>query len=111
MEFARRLRREATREERVVWEVLRDRRFMGLKFRRQHVIEGFVVDFYCHEMRLAVEIDGKIHEKQKEYDERRQGIIEDTGIRFVRVKNEEIWEDINIMLDRISAEKKRNLKG
>jgi very-short-patch-repair endonuclease len=69
--FARNLRKEATSEEKKVWNALRNRKVLNLKFRRQHVIEGFVVDFYCHELRLAIEIDGKIHKRQKEYDELR----------------------------------------
>ncbi len=100
-EFARSLRKEATREERKVWNTLRNRQFLNLKFRRQHVIEGFVVDFYCHELRLAIEIDGKIHDKQKEYDEIRQTLIEDNGIRFIRVTNDEINSDMNILLNKI----------
>ncbi len=53
---------------------------MNLKFRRQHVIEGFVVDFYCHDLRLAIEIDGKVHDRQREYDEIRQTLIEGEGL-------------------------------
>jgi very-short-patch-repair endonuclease len=69
--------------------------------RRQHVIEGFVIDFYCHELRIALEIDGKIHEKQKKYDELRQKIIEERGINFVHVTNKEINTDIQILLSKI----------
>jgi len=100
-QFSRQLRKEATPEEVKVWEVLRGRRFMNLKFRRQHVIEGFVVDFYCHDLRLAIEIDGKVHDRQREYDELRQTLIEEKGYRFVRVTNEEVNMDITILLNRI----------
>ena len=99
--FARELRREATPEEKKVWGVLRNRNFLNLKFRRQHVIEGFVVDFYCYELCLAIEIDGTIHEKQKEYDILRQGLIEEKDIKFIRVTNEEINKDIGILLTKI----------
>ncbi len=105
-EFARRLRKEATKEEKIVWEVLRNRKYLNLKFRRQHVVEGFVVDFFCYELDLAVGIDGKIHEMQKEYDELRQNIIEEKGIKFIRVTNEEIRKDVNILLERIAYTKK-----
>jgi very-short-patch-repair endonuclease len=98
--FSRNLRHESTPEEIKVWNVLRNRKFFKYKFRRQHVIEGFVVDFYCHELRIALEIDGKIHEKQKEYDELRQKIIEERGINFVRVTNKEINTDIQILLSK-----------
>jgi very-short-patch-repair endonuclease len=64
-EFSRNLRRESTPEEKKVWNALRNRKYNNYKFRRQHVIEGFVVDFYCQKLNLAIEIDGKIHERQK----------------------------------------------
>jgi very-short-patch-repair endonuclease len=101
--FARILRKEATNEEIIVWEVLRNRKFMNLKFRRQHVIEGFVVDFYCHKLKLAVEIDGEIHNKQKDYDELRQCLIQDHGIQFIRMTNKEIRGDVNLLLVKISV--------
>jgi very-short-patch-repair endonuclease len=101
--FTRSLRKEQTREEAIVWNLLRNRKFMNLKFRRQHDIEGFIVDFYCHQLRLAVEIDGKIHDKQKDYDELRQDLISGKGIRFVRVTNDEVSRDINILFERIRS--------
>lgn len=61
-DLARELRRSATDAERRAWEVLRDRRCLGLKFRRQQVIRGFIVDFYCAELRLAIELDGGVHD-------------------------------------------------
>ena len=99
--LARVLRKEQTVEEAKVWGALRNRRFCNLKFRRQHDIEGFIVDFYCHELRLAIEVDGKVHEKQAEYDELRQEIIESAGVRVIRVTNDELNRDMNILLERI----------
>ena len=99
--FARELRKEQTPEETLLWEILRNRQFMNLKFRRQHVIEGFVVDFYCHELRLAIEVDGGVHNNQKDYDELRQSLIEDKGIRFIRVQNEEVKGNVDTLLERI----------
>ena len=101
--FARQLRKEQTAEERIIWELLRDRRYMNLKFRRQHDIDGFIVDFYCHEARLVVEIDGKIHDKQKDYDLLRQSLIEEKGIRVVRITNEEVNTDVGAVLKKIGA--------
>jgi very-short-patch-repair endonuclease len=101
-QFARNLRKESTPEENKVWNVLRNRKFHNCKFRRQHVIEGFVVDFYSQKLRLAIEIDGKIHERQKEYDELRQRLIEEKGIKFIRITNEEINKDITQLLCKIS---------
>ncbi len=66
--LARELRKAAAREEVIVWKALKNRKFYNLKFKRQYITEGFVVDFYCHELNLVIEIDGKIHEKQKGYD-------------------------------------------
>jgi very-short-patch-repair endonuclease len=99
--FAGNLRYESTPEEKKVWNALRNRKFHNYKFRRQHVIEGFVVDFYCQKLRLAVEVDGKIHERQKEYDELRQQLIEEKGIKFIRITNEEINKDIEIVFSKI----------
>ena len=61
-----------------------------------------MVDFYCKKLRLAIEVDGKIHERQKEYDELRQRLIEEKGIKFIRVTNEEINRDIEILFSKIS---------
>jgi very-short-patch-repair endonuclease len=61
--FARQLRQEQTKAEKIVWEQLRNRKFKGLKFRRQHVIEGFILDFYCPDAKLGIEVDGNIHQK------------------------------------------------
>src|SRR6185369_4893769 len=73
LELARALRRAATPSEKRVWEILRDRRRHGLKFRRQQVVRGFVVDFYCAAHRLAVELDGGIHDEtdQRSWDSER----------------------------------------
>ena len=99
--FARTLRKKQTHEEQKVWEVLRNRRFHNLKFRRQHVLEGFVVDFYCHRLRLVVEIDGKVHEKQKEYDGLRQAILEESGYIIIRVSNDEVNRNMDVLLNRL----------
>jgi len=73
--------------------MLRNRKYRNLKFRRQHVIDGFVVDFYCHELSLVIEIDGKIHDKQKDYDKLRQSLIETKGFRFIRITNKQLRDD------------------
>ena len=88
-----------TPSEEVMWEILRNRRLDGKKFLRQHVIyygyamgnyQFFIVDFYCAEEKLVIEIDGGIHEYQKEYDEQRTLILEESGLRILRIKNEEL---------------------
>ncbi|OGB90657.1 hypothetical protein A2625_04445 [candidate division WOR-1 bacterium RIFCSPHIGHO2_01_FULL_53_15] len=88
--FARTLRKDQTKAEKIVWELLRKRKFKNLKFRRQHVIEGFVLDFYCHELRLGIEVDGGIHLKRRDYDRLRQEVIESEGIMIIRIRNKEL---------------------
>lgn len=100
-ELARELRKNQTPTEKIVWNLLRNRNFLNLKFRRQKEIQGFIVDFYCDEYSLAIEIDGKIHDKQKEYDEWRQIQIESKGVHFIRVTNAEVYRDVNILLKQI----------
>ncbi len=80
---------------------------MGLKFRRQHIIRGYVVDFYCHELQLAIEIDGGTHNLQEDYDSFRQEAIEEIGIRFIRVSNRLINSNLSILLKQIKEMKNR----
>ena len=101
MGFARGLRVEQTGGERLVWAALRGRRLLDLKFRRQHVIVGYVVAFYCHSLRLAIEIDGEVHDKQQDYDKLRQDLIENTGVTIIRVSNADIKKNINTLLSKI----------
>ena len=82
---ARRMRKEPTDSAGLHWSALRDRRLAGRKFRRKHPAGRFVLDFYCHEERLAVEVDGAIHEFQRQADNERRQILESMGIRFLRL--------------------------
>jgi very-short-patch-repair endonuclease len=95
---AKRLRREMTGEERILWSHLRTNRFHGLHFRRQQVVQGFIVDFYCHAARLVIEVDGPIHTDRKGYDQERDAYLEGLGLQVLRVKNEEIRRDIGGVL-------------
>jgi very-short-patch-repair endonuclease len=96
----RQLRKGLTDSEAIVWEALRNRKLGGYKFFRQHPIEFdyygkkrfFVADFYSAELKLVIEIDGKIHENQKEYDDYRTFIINQLGIQVVRVTNDEVHD-------------------
>jgi very-short-patch-repair endonuclease len=99
--FARQLRKGQTKAEKIVWELIRDRKFRGLKFRRQHVIEGFVIDFYCPEHKLGVEVDGGIHLKRKDYDRLRQEVIESEGITVIRISNKELMNRKRSVLDKL----------
>jgi len=92
MTFAKQLRRDQTCAERLAWRILRDRHCLGLKFRRQHVVRGFVLDFYCPELRLALEIDGSVHDSEEhaDYDRARADLLELLGLRVIRVRNQEV---------------------
>ncbi len=88
----------------ILWSQLKGRQIGGYKFRRQYSVEKFVVDFYCPELKLAIEIDGESHfvEGAVERDEERQRIVESTGIRFVRFTNRDIYEKLHGVLCKIN---------
>ena len=90
--LAKASRREPTAAEAAAWALLRNRRCLGLKFRRQHVIRGFIVDFFCPELRIAVEVDGAVHcdRMQAEYDEARSRALALAGIGVVRITNDQV---------------------
>lgn len=89
---ARRLRREQTDAERRLWNYLRARRLGGYKFRRQHTIDRYIVDFYCDDARLVIEVDGGNHNepRQKDYDRQRTMTLEKLGLRVLRFWNDEV---------------------
>lgn len=94
LELARRFRKTPTGAEKTAWALLRARKVHGLKFRRQQAIRGFVVDFYCAQHHLVLELDGPIHDAQKEYDDARTKILESMGVRIVRVRNEDLSAEL-----------------
>ena len=98
---ARRLRRNMTPAEKKLWEALRGKKLGGLKFRAQHPLGPFILDFYCPACRLAVELDGGVHGEQAEYDEVRAQQLEDYGYRVIRFCNEEVLTDLPSVLERI----------
>ena len=87
---ARELRKEQTKAERELWWLLRNRLLLGHKFRRQYVFHGFILDFYCPSARLAVELDGPVHDEKREYDTARQKAIELHQINILRFTNDEL---------------------
>jgi very-short-patch-repair endonuclease len=101
---ARQLRKTSTFPERLVWSRLRGGKLGGLKFRRQYPIGDFIVDFYCHEHLLAIELDGESHTGHAEYDQRRQELIEQLGVRVVRYDNDDILRDLDAVLEQILRE-------
>jgi len=100
---SREMRHQPTTSEDRLWQALRNRRLDGLKFRRQHSIGRFVADFYCFELRLAVEVDGPIHRLTREADAAREDALSATGVRLVRFTNEQVDRDIADVLNVIRA--------
>jgi very-short-patch-repair endonuclease len=102
LQRSRELRREMTPAETILWQELRGNK-LGVHFRRQQVIKGFIVDFYCHKAALVIEVDGAIHDEdaQKEYDIKREQVLHGLGLRVVRFRNEEIEKNLLHVLKRI----------
>jgi very-short-patch-repair endonuclease len=102
-EYARELRQEPTAAEKLLWTAIRNRKLNNLKFRRQHPLDKFVVDFYCNEKKLAIELDGGIHDvkRNKEYDDVRTAMLAGLNITVLRFKNEEVRDNIKDVLKRI----------
>jgi very-short-patch-repair endonuclease len=99
---ARELRQEMTPAEQLLWQELRANK-LGVHFRRQQVIAGFIVDFYCHQADLVIELDGSVHEEaaQKESDIRRDKTLSELGLRVVRFHNQEVLKNIKRVIERI----------
>jgi len=112
IETARALRRKNTRYESILLQKLRNKKLHGAKFHRQHaikfIIDGhkrfFIADFYCFEHKLVIEIDGKIHERQKDHDELRTYIMNTIGLKVIRFKNEEVENNLEEVLSKITKE-------
>jgi very-short-patch-repair endonuclease len=97
------MRRNPTPAEGKLWERLRKKQLLSLKFRRQHSIERFIVDFYCRQARLVVEVDGPIHDYTTEEDAIRQEFIEFQGLRMLRFTNEQVLEETAGVLEEIAG--------
>jgi putative DNA methylase len=103
LERARELRRQQTPTEKILWECLRNRRLHGAKFRRQHNIESYIADFYCHEARLVVEVDGLIHNRQQDQDANGDQWFTQHGFTVLRFKNQQIEQDLETVLTTIAT--------
>ena len=103
MERARTLRKILTPSEEILWAQLRDRQALGLKFRRQVPIGPYVADFFCHELRLVLELDGSVHEEESQiaHDENRDANLQALGYRTLRFPNRLVREDIQSILETI----------
>jgi very-short-patch-repair endonuclease len=95
---ARCLRQQLTPAEEQLWSALRGRQLVGLKFRCQHPVGRFIVDFYCPSCKLVIEVDGDIHTQQKAYDEARTEQLQSYGYRVLRFTNEEVLNDLQTVL-------------
>jgi very-short-patch-repair endonuclease len=111
MEIAKNLRNNMTYTEQLLWEKLKGKQICGLRFRRQHPIDLFIVDFYCHQVRLVIEVDGEIHDQQAEYDDGRSSEMEIFGIKVMRFKNQEVENDIERVIFEIQTLVKERLKS
>lgn len=106
---ARRLRNNQTETEKILWKKIRNRKINNLRFLRQfpiifninNKINYFIADFYCHEKKTVLEIDGKIHLKQKDYDEMREETLKEMGFKITRFTNEEILNNLDKVLEKI----------
>lgn len=101
---ARKLRQNMTPAEQALWKHLRGNRLSGLPFRRQQIIEGFIVDFYCHQAGIVIEVDGEIHQYQKVYDKVRQNELEALGLKVLRFSNQEVIDHLENALDCIARD-------
>ncbi len=99
--FARDLRTRQTDAENLLWGLLRNRRLLGLKFRRQFPLSPYILDFYCHEASLAVELDGGQHAEQQQYDQQRTTHLENQGITVLRFWNNEVLQQTESVLEKI----------
>jgi len=102
-ERARELRKKQTPAEQLLWEILRDRQLLGFKFRRQHQFGDYILDFYCHEAKLAVELDGAVHEQRPEKDAKRDAYLKSQGIQVLRISNNTLLRTTTSALEQIAA--------
>ena len=100
------LRKSMTPAEKVLWERLRNKQVSGLRFRRQHPIKDFVVDFFCYDALLVIEVDGTVHDEtsQKERDEQRTIILQKLGLKEIRFTNYEVIHHTDQVIKKIETE-------
>jgi very-short-patch-repair endonuclease len=103
---AKELRRSMTPAESILWKHLRNNKLNGLKFRHQHPLLIFIADFYCHQKKLIIELDGEVHDdpEQIEHDENRTAALEERGFSILRFRNEEVISDLEKVLERITKQ-------
>jgi very-short-patch-repair endonuclease len=105
------MRHDPTPAESILWKALRGRQLAGFKFRRQHPIDRFIVDFYCADAHLVIEVDGDIHTYTEDEDAIRQQFIESRGLHVLRFRNQQIEDDLNNVLDAIHSVLESSTQG
>ena len=100
-QFAKTLRKNQTEAEKKLWFYLRDRRFLGLKFRRQHIVDPYIADFCCIDMRLIIELDGSQHFLNDKQDNKRTQYLNQKGYRVLRFWDHDVLKDENAVLNAI----------
>jgi very-short-patch-repair endonuclease len=100
LQRAKELRSDMTPAEKILWEELRANK-LGVHFRRQQIIAGFIVDFYCHKAALVIEVDGDIHDLQQDEDARREMVLSEMGLRVVRFRNNEVLRRLPVVVRKI----------
>jgi very-short-patch-repair endonuclease len=98
---ARELRSDQTAAEAALWQALRANRLDGAHFRRQQVIKGFIVDFYCHRAGLVIEVDGAIHQQQADQDAKREQVLQANGLHILRFSNQQVMAELPAVLQAI----------
>jgi very-short-patch-repair endonuclease len=103
---AAKLRENMTETETKLWEGLKNRKFLGLKFRRQHPIGLYIADFYCHKLKLVIEIDGEYHELESQIlnDRKRTQDLNSFGIKVIRFKNIDILKNLEKVLSELEIQ-------
>ncbi len=102
-DYARLLRQNQTKAERIFWNAVRDKKIDGFKFRREYPFPTFIVDFYCHEAKLIIEIDGGYHKYNEVAirDSAKDKLLKENGYRVLRVTNQEIIEELDSCLEKL----------
>jgi very-short-patch-repair endonuclease len=104
------MREHMTNAESILWEALKSKQLNGFKFRRQHAIGLYIVDFYCHKLKLVIEIDGGYHntQEQREKDNLRTKELVDLGVKVIRFTNEDVEKDLDKVLETIIQSSENN---
>jgi very-short-patch-repair endonuclease len=103
-QYAKELRHAETEAEKILWALIRNRQLKGKKFRRQHAFANYILDFYCHECKLAIELDGNVHREKEnqEYNAVRTKLLNENGIKVIRFWNNEVLHETGKVLEKIA---------